>query len=160
MAKGITHVSPSRVIAMHARPKLLVMALAGKATRAEFEIAAEQMLGHPGLEPRFAVLCHITAGATFEAPDDGFRKYVAELISARSERIAGFAYAVVGDGFRSAITRSVITSISVLSRRTHPEKVFASVPAATEWLSRQMPEGASADEIVAALAELLALRAG
>jgi len=65
---------------------------------------------------------------------ESVRTGVASLLNRYAQQIAGAAIVYDGGGFRSAIVRSVITAINILSRAKFRNQVFGDVQAASHWL--------------------------
>jgi hypothetical protein len=59
------------------------------------------------------------------APDDGFRKEVAETWSEFEEQMIAHALVNPAAGFMGAAVRGVMTGINLLSRRRFAQRVFA-----------------------------------
>lgn len=135
-----TFLSPNKTIAMRVLPGVVLQVFSGKLTLAEFE-ASLPMLDHPILGKRYVQLCRVAPTGVKEAPDDDFRARAAKTMREREEKLAGFAYLVIGEGFKASVVRAVIAGINVLSRPGHPQKVFSEPEAAFLWLAEQLPPG-------------------
>lgn len=154
-----TYVSTTGAIRMRALPGLLVQAITGKGTIAEWE-AGQGCFGHPVLGPRYVILFRLSPNSGRDAPDDDFRKAVSKAIEAQRDRLVAFGCAVVVErAVLGATTRAVITGISMLTRRSHAEKVFAEVQPAADWLHQQLPQGQTSKAMVEAIDGLMALQA-
>jgi hypothetical protein len=153
-----TYVSSTGVIRMRVMPGLLVQAITGKGTRAEWE-AGQALFNHPVLGNRYVMLFRLSPGSGRDAPDDDFRKAVSTCIEAQSGRLLALAYAVVVErAVLGATARAVITGISMVTRHSHAEKVFAEVQPAAEWLHQQLPQGQTPKVMAEAVDELMALQ--
>lgn len=103
---------------------------------------------HPG---RALFLCIISAKT--EAPDQDLRDASAKMIASHGHDLAGCACVIEGTGFRAAITRTVLTGISLVLRSPVPSTFCDSAQAACEWL--QLRSGAtSLTGLVAQIAQL------
>lgn len=156
-APNRTYLSPSKTIAMRASPGLILQVFTGKVSRADLD-GALHMLDLPVVGARYVQLCRVQPNGVKDMPDDDFRALAAKSIRERNDRIAAFAYVIIGEGFLASMTRAVITGINVLSRPKHAMKVFSEPLEAAEWLATQMPDGSVAPaEILAGLDELTSL---
>jgi hypothetical protein len=154
-----TYVSATGAIRMRALPGLLVQVITGKGTVAEWE-AGQSCFGHAVLGARYVMLFRLSPNSGRDAPDDDFRKAVSKCIEAQSARLVALGYAVVVErGMLGATARAVITGISMVTRHSHAEKVFAEVQPAADWLHQQLPQGQTSKAMVEALDGLMALQA-
>jgi hypothetical protein len=76
---------------------------------------------------------------TSEPPDDDIRKGAAQMISAHEKNLKGVALVIEGTGFRSAITRTVLSGIVMLIRTPAPIKFFDVPKPACMWLGSLLP---------------------
>lgn len=153
-----TYVSSTGAIRMRALPGLLVQVITGKGTVAEWE-AGQGCFGHSVLGARYVMLFRLSPNSGRDAPEDDFRKAVTKAIEAQSGRLVALSYAVVVErAVLGATARAVITGISMVTRHTHAEKVFAEVQPAAEWLHQQLPTGQQPRAMVEAVDELMALK--
>jgi hypothetical protein len=100
-------------------------------------------------------LCIVEAKA--DPPDQPVRSASAQMISGHGRKLAGFACVIEGSGFRSALTRTVLTGITLLVPKPAPNRFFESTSAACAWLASLAPPGkliGLADQIAAARAGL------
>jgi hypothetical protein len=142
---------------MRVMPGLLVQAITGKGTRAEWE-AGQSLFNHSVLGDRYVMLFRLSPASGRDAPDDDFRKVVSRCIEAQSGRLIALSYAVVVErAVLGATARAVITGISMITRHSHAEKVFAEVEPAAEWLYQQLPQGQTPKAMVEAIDGLMAL---
>lgn len=71
--------------------------------------------------------------------DPAARDAVAELTRQHNKHITGAAIVCDGTGFRATAVRSMVTSIHMASRSSHPSKVFATTGPALDWLQSTRP---------------------
>lgn len=93
---------------------------------------AAAVQANPG---RQLFLCVVSPKA--DPPEQAEREASAKMISAHGDRLAGCACVIEGSGFRAAITRTVLTGISVLIRSRTPLAFFETVELAASWLQRR-----------------------
>ena len=74
-----------------------------------------------------------------EAVDEN-RAAVAQLVQQHTRSIRAAAVVSDGTGFRATSVRSMITSIHMAARATHPAKFFDAVPPAAAWLVSMRPD--------------------
>jgi cellobiose-specific phosphotransferase system component IIC len=96
-------------------------------------------------------LCVVEAGS--EPPDDDVRKASSKMITDHGTNLRCTACVIEGAGFRAAITRSVLSGMLLLIRKSTPIKMFESVPFAAQWIETEVP--ASAALYLAGQVELL-----
>jgi hypothetical protein len=84
-------------------------------------------------------------------PDEASRKAIRNTISRHKDQIGAFAYVVEGRGFAAAAIRSVVSLMSLAARYPFPQKVFANVPEATQWLARSQGAGSNVPQVLAAV---------
>jgi hypothetical protein len=156
-APNKTYLGPSKTIAMRASPGVILQVFTGKVSRAELD-GALHMLDLPVVGARYVQLCRFEPNGVKDMPDDDFRTLAAKSIRDRNDRIAAFAYLIIGEGFLASMARAVVTGINVLSRPKHAVKVFSEPLEAAVWLAAQMPEGTVLpNQITTGLDELVAL---
>lgn len=152
-----TFISRNKTVATGVLPGMVLQVFSGKSTLEEFE-AAQHMLDHPIIGERYVQLCRLAPSGGREAPDDEFRARAAQTLREREGRLVAFAYVIVGEGFVASVARAVIAGINVLSRSSHPQKVFSEPKAAIAWLAEQLPAGAiNPAQVMLALDELVDL---
>jgi hypothetical protein len=76
---------------------------------------------------------------TSEPPDDDIRKAASSMISAHEKNLRGVALVIEGTGFRSAITRTVLSGIVMMIRTPAPIKFFDVPKPACMWLGSLLP---------------------
>ncbi len=76
---------------------------------------------------------------TSEPPDDDIRKAASQMITVHEKNLKCVALVIEGTGFRSAITRTVLSGILLLVRTPSPIKFFDVCKPACMWLSTQIP---------------------
>lgn len=91
---------------------------------------------HPG---RALFLCVVSAKA--DPPEQDVRDASAKMIISHDRQLAGCACVIEGSGFRAAITRTVLTGITLVVRTPAPFGFCDSVHAGYEWLGRYSPRG-------------------
>jgi hypothetical protein len=107
---------------------------------------------HPGTQ---LFLCIVEAKA--DPPDQALRSASAQMIAQHGRKLAAFACVIEGTGFRSAITRTVLTGIALLVPKPAPNRFFESTREACAWLASLGAPGnlaGLADQIAAARARL------
>jgi hypothetical protein len=92
---------------------------------------------------------------TSEPPDEDVRKASSAMISAHEKNLKCVALVIEGTGFRSAITRTVLSGIVMLIRTPSPIKYFDTPKAACLWLGTLLP--AARDGLVEEIEGLRAL---
>jgi hypothetical protein len=77
---------------------------------------------------------------TAKPPDDKLRRASQEMIQSHEERLCCTACVIEGTGFKAAVTRSVLASITLLiANRKAPISYFASVSEAGHWMNKIVP---------------------
>jgi hypothetical protein len=116
-------------------------------------LAASRALHAARTEGRVATLAVVDPAVSL--PDDATRKLSVQMMDAMNGLQAGSATVLEGDGFRVSAGRAAFAGMTMLSRTSWPQKVFATVQDAAAWLCR-LPElrGRSAEELAAAMAAL------
>jgi len=97
---------------------------------------AAAVLSNPG---RQMFLCVVSSGAA--PPDQELREASAKMITTYGSKLAACACVIEGSGFRSAITRTVLTGITLLIRTPSPVHFFESVASASDWLEKRAVRG-------------------
>jgi len=106
-----------------------------KPTPERFAIQRAQLHAAIAREPgKLTFLCVVTPEA--EPPDEAERKASAEMITSQGGKLLGVACVIEGDGFRAAITRTVLAGIVFVIRSPVPIKLFDSVLHAAPFLAR------------------------
>ena len=76
---------------------------------------------------------------TSEPPDDDIRKAASQMITVHEKNLKCVALVIEGSGFRSAITRTVLSGILLLVRTPSPIKFFEVCKSACMWVGSQIP---------------------
>jgi hypothetical protein len=76
---------------------------------------------------------------TSEPPDEDIRKASSAMISSHEKNLKCVALVIEGTGFRSAITRTVLSGIVMLIRTPAPIKFFDTPKSACLWVGTQLP---------------------
>jgi hypothetical protein len=84
-----------------------------------------------------AFLCVVEP--TSEPPDDDIRRAAALMVSSHEKDLKCVALVIEGTGFRSAITRTVLSGIVMLIRTPAPIKFFDTPKSACMWIGSQLP---------------------
>jgi hypothetical protein len=84
-----------------------------------------------------AFLCIVEP--TSEPPEDDIRKAASKMISDHDENLKCVAVVIEGTGFRSAITRTVLSGILLLVRTPAPIKFFDISKSACAWVGTHVP---------------------
>lgn len=104
-----------------------------KPTRALFEVQRNQLAAdvarHPG---RQLFLCVVEGKV--DPPDQDVRDASAKMINSHGRNLAGCACVIEGSGFRSALTRTVLTGIALVVKTPAPFRFFESTKTACDWL--------------------------
>lgn len=98
-----------------------------------FEVQRARLVETVASAPRTAFLCVV--GADTEPPDQAIREASAQMISSHLGKLVAVACVVEGTGFRSAITRTVLSGMLLLLRSAPPMRVFDDTASAVPWLS-------------------------
>ncbi len=119
-----------------------------KPTRALFEHQREALamsvLRHPG---RALFLCIVSSKA--DPPEQDVRDASVKMLLGHERKLAGCACVIEGTGFRAAITRTVLTGMTLVARTPTPIAFFDHVAAACSWL--QPRAGRSLTDLVGQL---------
>jgi len=146
-AKG--ELSDSKLKISHRDPGLLVASFGPvciavwdtQPTPVLFEIQRSQLasavLGNPG---RQLFMCVVSGSAP--PPEQELRDASSKMITSHGTQLAACACVIEGSGFRSAITRTVLTGIVLLIRTPSPVTFFESVASANGWLGKYARAGA------------------
>jgi hypothetical protein len=93
---------------------------------------AAAVQANPGRE---LFLCVVSPSA--DPPEQAERDASAKMITGHGDQLAGCACVIEGNGFRAAITRTVLTGIAFLIRTRAPVTFFESVELSVAWLQRR-----------------------
>lgn len=108
-----------------------------KPTPERFAIQRAQLHAAVAREPgKLAFMCVVSAQA--DPPEERERKASADMITSRGAKLRGVACVIEGDGFRAAITRTVLSGIVLVIRSPVPIKLFDSVLHAAPFLARSL----------------------
>jgi hypothetical protein len=109
-------------------------------TRALFEIQRTHLAATVALHPtRAAFMCVVSQRA--DPPEQEIRDASSKMIASHAGKLAGCACVIEGSGFRSAITRTVLTGIIFVVRSPVPYLFCESVTAACGWLEERRTHG-------------------
>jgi hypothetical protein len=111
-----------------------------KSTRERFErqrFALDEMVRQKPGEIAFVLVIEKSS----EPPEEDVRRDSAAMISRHGANLKGVACVIEGGGFRSSITRSVLSGIVLFSRNKAPIKMFATVAEASAWVDSIVPIG-------------------
>lgn len=101
-----------------------------------------------------AFVCIVEPGCA--PPDEELRRASVDMIAEHESRLRCVAVAIEGEGFRAAITRTVLSGMMLLlPNRRVPVSYVSSVGTAAEWVSRHLPLR-STDMFVSAVEEVRA----
>ena len=75
---------------------------------------------------------------TCAPPDDALRKASVEMINKHEANLACIAGVIEGQGFRPAIARSILATMSLLFRKGAPHQFFADVRGAAKWVGKHV----------------------
>lgn len=104
-----------------------------KPTPALFEIQRAHLAAAVARYPtRAKFMCVVSRHA--DPPDQEVRDASSKMIASHAGNLAGCACVIEGSGFRSALTRTVLTGILFVIRSPVPYVFCESVPAACKWL--------------------------
>ena len=121
-----------------------------KPTRVLFEhqraALATCVIRYPG---RALFLCAVSSKS--DPPDQELRDASVKMLLAHERRLAGCACVIEGTGFRAAITRTVLTGMTLLARTQAPIAFFDQIAPACTWLEprAEQPLRALAEQLVA-----------
>ena len=143
-------------LVMASRGPVCVALWRGKPTLELFQVQRAELAMAVACQPGNQLfLCIVEAKA--DPPDQPVRSASAQMISGHGRKLAGCACVIEGSGFRSALTRTVLTGISLLIPKPAPNRFFESTSAACAWLATLAPTGklaGLAGQIAAARAQL------
>ena len=115
-----------------------------KPTPELFEVQRSLLHAAVARQPgKTAFLCVVEPKA--EPPDEAERKASAQMITSQGENLAGVACVIEGNGFRAAITRTVLSGVVFMIRTPSPIKLFDGVRVAAPWLARWVGRSALPD---------------
>lgn len=83
--------------------------------------------------------------AQLAAPDDAFRREVADTWSEFESQMVAHALVNPAAGFAGAAVRGVMTGINLLSRRKFAQRVFSATDDACAWLQSELVKAGSSD---------------
>ena len=103
---------------------------------------------------RAALLQIADLGATF--PSAEAREAITLLLKRHSSSLLASAVVFEAEGFKGAAARAVVSGIALMSRLPYPHEIFASVPAALDWIDRRQPQPGNhrRDQVERAIAQL------
>ena len=111
-----------------------------KPTRDLFEVQRFELSSTVASNPgNVAFLCVVESKA--DAPDQDVRDASSAMITLHGKKLAACACVIEGDGFRAAITRTVLSGIALVARNQTPTRFFEGVPAASFWLNERLRFG-------------------
>lgn len=93
---------------------------------------------------------------TAKPPDEALRKASVEMVASHKGKLRCNAVAVEGSGFAAAITRGVISGMTLLYRHDTPAKAFATVAEAATWMGTLLQELPSERMMVQGVTEIRA----
>jgi len=76
---------------------------------------------------------------TSAPPDDALRRASTQMVETHADRLKCVAVVIEGEGFRAAITRSVISGMALLLPRRIQATAFSTVRDALVWIARYLP---------------------
>jgi hypothetical protein len=85
-----------------------------------------------------AFICVVES--TSEPPDDDIRKASSLMVTAHEKNLKCVALVIEGSGFRSAITRTVLSGMVMIARTPSPIRFFDTPTSACAWVGTQLPE--------------------
>src|SRR5262245_44278599 len=83
-----------------------------------------------------AFLCVVEVSA--DPPEQELRDASAAMIASHGKKLAACACVIEGAGFRAAITRTVLTGISLVARSQTPTRFFEHVSVASTWVGERL----------------------
>ena len=118
---------------------MCVVVWRGDVTPSSFE---QQRLGLAQVVQRnpggAAFLCVVEE--TSKPPNEELRKASAQMVAQHGDRLKCIACVIEGDGFKAALTRSVLSGIALLVANRHaPLAFFSNVHQAGTWMRRHWP---------------------
>jgi hypothetical protein len=134
----VTHLSPGLLMGKIERVCLAIWK--GKPTPELFEVQRASLAAAVAERPgRALFLCVITTNS--DPPEENERHASAKMISAHGKDLAACACVIEGTGFRAAVTRTVLSGISLLVRSPAKLRFFESISNACQWLESLVPPG-------------------
>ena len=134
----ITHQSGGLLMATYGPACVAVWSQ--KPTRTLFDIQRGQLAAEALRRPgRQLFLCVVSAKA--DPPEQDVRNASAAMITDLGPKLASCACVIEGTGFRAAITRTVLTGISLMIRAPMPLAFFEGVPQACTWFEARTRGG-------------------
>lgn len=145
MIDGLTILFEERDFTIATFRNCLVWSMRGEVTH---DLIRRALPPHQDLKRRypagFGVLTIIGDTVPISMPEDA-RALSTSITRDFQPHYRGLCEVIEGDGFRSSITRSIVSGIRLFARSTCPSKVFGDVKPATRWLGAQLcdadPEG-------------------
>jgi len=134
---------------------VLVAWWTSKPTPETFELQRSELEARVQANPgRQLFMCVVSASAP--PPEQAERDASSKMITVHGDQLAGCACVIEGQGFRAAITRTVLTGIVLLIRTPSPVVFFENVAEAQIWLQSR----ATRTNLTDLASELERLRAG
>src|SRR5262245_50579823 len=99
-----------------------------------FEIQSRELRAVVARHPGSALFLCIVAEKA-EPPSQDIRDASAKMVTGHGKNLAACACVIEGEGFRSAITRTVLSGIAFVVRTPGPSAFFETTSAACEWLA-------------------------
>lgn len=133
MAKELTITHDGGGLMMLTYEHVCIAVWETKPTRDLFEIQRAHLAATVAREPgRAAFVCVVSQRA--DPPDQEVRDASSKMIASHGRKLTGCACVIEGSGFRSAITRTVLSGIMLVVRSPVPYLFCESVTAACRWL--------------------------
>lgn len=133
MAKDLRITHDGGGLMMAAYDHVCVAVWETKPTRDLFEIQRAHLAATVAREPgRAAFMCVVSRRA--DPPDQDVRDASSKMMASHGRKLTGCACVIEGSGFRSAITRTVLSGIVLVIRSPVPYVFCESVIAACRWL--------------------------
>ncbi len=104
-------------------------------TRPRFKYQAEGLAAVVDRAPgACAFICIVEAAC--RPPEEDMRRASVEMLNQHAMRLPMVASVIEGDGFRAAVTRSVLAGMAMIAGSRYLKIApFGSIPAATAWLA-------------------------
>jgi len=129
--RQIFHVGDGVAVAQYGR--LCVVIWRDAVTRPRFERQRAGLAAVVRNQPDGAgFLCVIEPSS--KPPDEELRRASTEMIASHGEHLKCTAVVVQGEGFKAAITRSVLSGMTLLFSRKVETKFCSNTPAALKWM--------------------------
>jgi hypothetical protein len=90
-----------------------------------------------------AVVCVVEPEA--DPPSEELRKASSKMITDHGQKIKAVALVIEGNGFRAAITRTVLSGITFMIRTPVPMKFFVTPKQAAVWVATRVPIAGSSE---------------